>query len=111
MIRRLASRSSALDVSLLGVIVAVVSFYSARLSPTDGTSPNLIRFFDTAPSREYPAVLPQDKALLLLLDPGTGPTTAASTGPATGGVWPLLFLVGLLMVVAGPILAWLRRGA
>ncbi|MFB6068768.1 MAG: hypothetical protein ABEJ90_02460 [Halobacterium sp.] len=108
MIRRLTGRSSALDVSLLGLVVAIVSFYAARL-PAAGATPNLIRFFETSPGRRYPAILPQDKALLLLLAPGTGTETATTTGSATGGVWSLLFLVGLLVVLAGPALAWVHR--
>jgi hypothetical protein len=109
MIRPFSHRSSGLDVSLLGVVVAVVSFYAARFSTSAGTAPNLIRFFETSPGREYPAVLPQDKALLLLLEPSAASTDAVASSGAAGGIWSLLLVVGLLLILAGPTLAWIKR--
>ncbi|MFB6107243.1 MAG: hypothetical protein ABEJ82_00175 [Haloplanus sp.] len=105
------ARPSGLDVSLLGVVVAVVASYGRSLSTPPGASPHVIRFFDVSPERSYPAVLPQDKALLLLTDPSTGGSThtAAQSALSLDGVWALLVVVGLCLVAAGPVLAWVRR--
>ena len=105
-------RSSALDISLLGVIAVIVGGYGRRLSVPADASPDLIRFFSVSPDRTYAAVLPQDKALLLLSDPSTGRATQQAT-QATGafdGIWTLVALVGVILLLAGPAIAWADRG-
>lgn len=109
---RAAARSSGLDISLLGVIVAGIGFSLEYVMDAAGTTPRLIRFFDKPPGTTYPAVMPQDAALLLLADPST---TASS---ATSGATPVVSLgdlptfvayVGLVLVVAGPLWTWYHR--
>jgi hypothetical protein len=105
-------RSSALDMSLLGVIAVIVGGYGRSLSVPADASPDLIRFFSVSPDRTYAAVLPQDKALLLLSDPSTGRATQQAT-QATGafdGLWTLVALVGVILLLAGPVIAWANRG-
>lgn len=109
---RAAARSSGLDVSLLGVIVAGVGAFLDSVLDAAGTSPHLIRFFDKPPGTDYPAVLPQDAALLLLTDPST-----ASSGTISGGTQVASFgdlptfvaYVGAVLVLAGPLWAWYHR--
>lgn len=107
------SRSTGLDISLAGAILAILSFYAAGVSRIPATSPNLIRFFDKPPGTSYPAVMPQDAALLLLADPSTTPSTTAAGGlvlpPVLGSVWTLLAYVGMALVVLGPLWAHYRR--
>ncbi|GAB6860631.1 hypothetical protein ACFR97_08155 [Haloplanus litoreus] len=109
---RSRERSSALDVSLLGVIAVIVGGYGRSLSVPADASPDLIRFFSVSPDRTYAAVLPQDKALLLLSDPSTGEATrqATRTPGALDGVWTLVALVGIMLLLAGPAIAWANRG-
>lgn len=103
------SRSSGLDISLLGAIVAILAFYAGNSSYFEGAAPHLIRFFDKPPGTTYPAVMPQDKALLLLADPSTTASTGSTASiPIPAGGWALLMYVGLLMVVIGPLWAWVR---
>lgn len=105
-------RSSALDITLLGVIAVIVGGYGRSLSVPADASPDLIRFFSVSPDRTYAAVLPQDKALLLLNDPSTGEATRQATR-ATGaldGIWTLVALVGVMLLFAGPAIAWANRG-
>lgn len=107
------SRSSGLDISLAGAILAILSFYAAGVSRVPATAPNLIRFFEQPPGTSYPAVMPQDAALLLLADPATSASPAASGGlvlpPVLGSVWTLLAYVGIALVVLGPLWARYRR--
>lgn len=112
MLAPLRERSSALDVSLLGAILAGVAFYGGNLSVSGGTSPNLIRFYDKPPGTQYPATLPQDKALLLLADPTTTASSGAAgvAGAPLDPLWKVLFAVGVVVLLAGPVLAWQRRG-
>lgn len=107
------SRSSGLDISLLGALLAIVSFYAAGVTRVPGDVPNLIRFLEKPPGTHYAAGTPQDAALLLLLDPSTAGSTRASAGLALPAglesVFLLLAAVGLAMVVAGPIWARVYR--
>jgi hypothetical protein len=105
-------RPSALDVSLLGLIATIVGGYGRSISVPADTAPNLIRFFSVSPDRTYPAVMPQDKALLLLNDPSTTEATreATAAGGSLYAVWTLVAVVGVLLLLAGPAVAWRNRG-
>lgn len=108
-----SSRSSGLDISLLGVIVAVLAFYAGNSQYFSGAVPNLIRFFEKPPGTSYPGVMPQDKALLLLTDPSTAASTGSASWPLVAvpsDGWAVLVYLGLLLVVLGPIWARLRGG-
>lgn len=109
---RTAARSSGLDVSLLGVIVAGVGFTLEYVTGAAGTSPHLIRFFDTPSGTTAPAVMPQDAALLLLTDPSTTaskPMSGGATAISLGDLPTFVASVGILLVVAGPLWAWYHR--
>ncbi|MFB6196567.1 MAG: hypothetical protein ABEI80_10380 [Haloplanus sp.] len=107
---RLINRDrSGLDITLLGLIAAIVGGYGRTMSVPAGTSPHLIRFFSAPPDRTYPAVMPQDKALLLLSDPSVERSASRATAEAAvslDGLWTVVAFVGLLLVIAGPIIAW-----
>jgi len=105
-------RPSALDVSLLGLIATIVGGYGRSISVPPDTAPHLIRFFSVSPDRSYAAVMPQDKALLLLSDPATGEATrqAAGAGGSLHGIWTLVAFLGLLLLFAGPAIVWLNHG-
>jgi len=102
---------SPLDVSLLGLIATIVGGYGRTISVPPDTAPHLIRFFSVSPDRSYAAVMPQDKALLLLSDPATGEATRGATDAAGSlhGLWTLVAFVGLILLFAGPVLAWRNR--
>jgi hypothetical protein len=102
-----------LDLILLGVIAVIVGWYGRTLSVAGDTQPDLIRFFSVSPDRTYAAVLPQDKALLLLNDPSTGQAAGEATASAAGamnGIWTLVALLGVMAILAGPVLVWINRG-
>ncbi|MEF8856074.1 MAG: hypothetical protein V5A16_01495 [Haloplanus sp.] len=97
--------TSGLDLVLLGIIAVIVGWYGRTLSVSGNTQPDLIRFFSVSPDRTYAAVLPQDKALLLLSDPATGQATGEVTASAAGsmnGIWTLVVLLGVMSILAGP---------
>jgi hypothetical protein len=104
--------TSPLDLVLLGTIAVIVGAYGRSMSVPANTKPDLIRFFSVSPDRTYAAVMPQDKALLLLSDPSTSQATGEATASvgALNGVWTLVALLGLMLVLAGPMLVWVRRG-
>ena len=102
-----AVRSSGLDVSLLGVIVAGVATYAGGLAGATGGTPRLLRFAETGPDYVPVAAMPQDSALLLLL---RSSPEAAAPAAAAGSPWSVLVLLGLVLVVAGPLWAWVGRG-
>jgi hypothetical protein len=105
--------TSPLDLSLLGLIATIVGWYGRSMSVPANTNPDLIRFFSVSPDRTYAAVMPQDKALLLLSDPSTGQATSEATAAGVGamnGIWTLVFLFGVMLVLGGPALGWARRG-
>jgi hypothetical protein len=112
-LRRFArsDRPSGLDVTLLGLIAAIIGGYGRAISVPTDTSPHLIRFFSVSPDRTYSAVMPQDKALLLLSDPSLDRPRRTATDAALSldGVWSLVFVAGLVLLVAGPTLAWMNR--
>jgi hypothetical protein len=108
------ARSSGLDISLLGVILAGIGVTLNYVADAAGSTPHIIRFFDASPDRSYPAMLPQDAALLLLSDPSTGSTStqSATTGASVVSLshLPLLLVaLGLALVVAGPVWSWYYR--
>lgn len=106
------ARSSGLDVSLLGVIVAGVGLLVDRVADAAGTMPHLVRFFDVPADTQHPAVMPQDAALLLLTDPSTTASRSVSGGEAVvavGDVPTLLVALGAALIVAGPLWAWYVR--
>lgn len=97
------------DIALLGTILAAVSFYAARLGGGNAV-PHLLRFYDVPPGRAYPATLPQDKALLLLMDPATKASNeVAATGPSIDPLWNALLVVGLVAALGGAFLAYVDR--
>ncbi|WP_251329140.1 hypothetical protein [Haloplanus pelagicus] len=112
MTSRLLIGDSPLDISLLGLIAVIVGGYGREISVPPDTSPHLIRFFSVSPDRTYPAVMPQDKALLLLNDPSTTEATreATAAGGSLYAVWTLVAVVGVLLLLAGPAVAWRNRG-
>lgn len=108
---RIAARSTGLDVSLLGVLAIGVGFFLEYVTDAAGTSPHLIRFFDKPSGTTYPAVMPQDAALLLLTDPSTTASGTVSGGAASvslGGLPSFVVAVGVALVVAGPLWAWVH---
>lgn len=106
MLPRSAARSSGLDVSLLGVIIAGVAASAGGLAVVPTGTPRLLRFADVGPGYVPVAAMPQDSALLLLL---RSAPRAAPPPTGTPSPWTLLLLVGLLLVVAGPLWAWIGR--
>lgn len=86
---------------------------AANFSEIPATAPHIIRFFDKPPGTSYPAVMPQDAALLLLTDPSTSESVTHAGGvslpPVMGSVWMLLALFGVGLIVLGPILAIVNR--
>lgn len=113
MLPKTVNRSTGLDISLAGAILASVSFLASNVSHIPATSPHIIRFFDKPPGTTYPAVMPQDAALLLLTDPSTASSTTGAGGitlpPVFGSVWMLLGFLGIGLVVLGPIWAYYNR--
>jgi|GEM_PF-3806723 len=103
--------TSGLDLVLLGLIAVIVGGYGRTMSVPATTKPDLIRFFSVSPDRTYAAVLPQDKALLLLSDPAAGQAASGAAGVAgpMDGIWTLVVLLGVLSIFAGPILVWVKR--
>jgi hypothetical protein len=104
--------TSGLDLILLGLIAVIVGWYGRTLSFSGTTQPDLIRFFSVSPDRTYAAVMPQDKALLLLNDPSTGRAAGEATATAAGsmnGIWTLVVLLGVMSILAGPALMWANR--
>jgi len=104
--------TSGLDLVLLGLIGVIVGAYGRTMSVPANTQPDLIRFFSVSPDRTYAAVLPQDKALLLLSDPSTARTAGEATASAgaMNGIWTFVVLLGIMSVLAGPVLVWANRG-
>lgn len=107
-----AVRSSGLDITLLGVIFAIIGFYGSRLGEMVGTMPHIIRFFDVPPDRQTPGVMPQDQALILLNDPATAASAPISNPiPALpiGDLPTVVMYVGIVLIFAGPIWSWRNR--
>lgn len=97
------------DIALLGTILAAVSFYATRLNGGNAV-PHILRFYDVPPGTTYPATLPQDKALLLLMEPSTdASSTVAAAGPALDPLWNFLLVVGLVAALGGALLAYVDR--
>lgn len=109
---RSAVKSSGLDISLLGVIVAGIGLTMDRLGSSSDTMPHLIRFFDVPPGRAHPAILPQDAALLLLTDPATTSSGTISGAPPIiqlGDVPLIVAYLGVALVIVGPLWSWYFR--
>lgn len=107
-----AVRSSGFDVSLLGVIVVGIGLFVDRIERSAGTMPHLIRFFDEPSGTAYPAVAPQDKALLLLNDPETTSSSAIAAGETAisfGSLSAVLAYLGIALILFGPVWAWTKR--
>ncbi|MFB6157145.1 MAG: hypothetical protein ABEJ34_04825 [Haloferacaceae archaeon] len=106
MILPLDGRTRWHDVALVGSILAGVSFYATRVSGGN-VMPNLIRFYDVSPDRTYAATMPQEKALLLLVDPATEASKQVTgAGPSVDPLWNLLLVVGLVAMFGGAFLAY-----
>lgn len=107
------ARSSGLDVSLLGVIVTGVALSVHAFAGSGRVAPNLIRFFEVPPDTKHPAVMPQDKALILLSDPSTNPSAEVAAGidlsVSLDGALAFLVFVGVAMILVGPLWAWRTR--
>jgi hypothetical protein len=104
--------TSGLDLVLLGLVAVIVGAYGRTMSVPATTTPDLIRFFSVSPDRTYAAVMPQDKALLLLSDPSTGQATSEAAAAGVGamnGIWTLVALLGVMSILAGPVLVWINR--
>lgn len=103
--------TTALDISLLGIVVASIGFYADRfLAEAPSSTPDLVRFWAVPPDTKYISTMPQDKALLLLTR--TESNTGGASGTASLGadpLWSLLLIVGLTLVVGGPVWAWMQR--
>lgn len=97
--------TTGLDISLLGVIVAAVGFYAGSLPTAATGTPNLVRFGEGARGTAAPAAMPQDQALLLLSS--SGGDTAGTVAHSLDPFWSFLVVLGLTMVVAGPVWAWM----
>lgn len=97
-------RESGLDLVLLGVIVVGLGVYADLFTGSSEATPSLVRFFQVLPDTTYPAVLPQDKALLLLTDPQTA-EVATSSVEASSGVGAVLLGVGVVIVALGVLLS------
>lgn len=94
------SRDGGLDLVLLGTMVAGLGVYAGVFSGSAGASPSLVRFLQVSPDTTYSAVLPQDKALLLLTDPRTA--DAATGGVETTGGFGIAFVaIGVVLVAVG----------
>ena len=94
------SRSRGFDLVLLGTLVAGLGLYARVLSGSTEASPSLLRFFQVPADTRFPAVLPQDKALLLLTDPRTADAAAGGVDP-TGGIGVVLLAIGVVLVSMG----------
>lgn len=93
-------RDGGVDIALLGTLVAGLGAYAGVFRGSADASPSVLRFFQVSPDTTYAAVLPQDKALLLLTDPRTA--DAASGGVETvGGVGLSLIAIGVVLMVTG----------
>ena len=97
-----------LDLVLLGAIIAGLGVYANVFSGSADASPSLVRFFQVSPDTTYTAVLPQDKALLLLTDPRTA--DAATGGvETTGSVGLVVVAIGVILVTTGLLVARANR--
>lgn len=99
--------SSWLDVGLLAVLAAAVGYYAVRFRDAGDVTPHLIRFYEFPRGTNPPAMMPQDKALLLLNDPAAG---TAATGTAAPPLWSLLMIAGVIVLAVGPLRYWVREG-
>lgn len=106
--------TTGLDISFLGIIVAAVGFYAGLFADTTAETPDLVRFREASADASTPAAMPRDNALLLLARSGSDTAGSGAGGfslealGGVGGLPSLLVLVGLAMIVAGPIWAWLQ---
>ena len=108
--------SSGLDLGLLGILVALIGIYLVGVAEAGTYTPNLLRFSDYASPSEMPplATMPQDSALLLMLDEGS--KASQSTGVEQAIVLPelttpVVVTIGLLIAIIGPTWYWLGKPA
>lgn len=97
-------RESGLDLVLLGVIIVGLGVYADLFVGSSNATLSLVRLFQALPDTTYPAVLPQDRALLLLTGPQTA-EAATSSVEASGGVGAVLFGGGIVIVALGVLLS------
>lgn len=102
------SMDGGLDLVLLGTIIAGLGVYAGVISGSAGASPSLVRFFQVSPDTTYSAVLPQDKALLLLTDPRTADAATGGVEP-TGSVGLVFVAIGIVLVATGLLVAQSNR--
>ena len=101
---------SGLDLVLLGAVVAGLGVYADAFADSTRATPSLVtRFLQIPPGTSPPAVLPQDRALLLMTDPRTADaaTGGVASGSATGssGAGLILVAVGVVLIASGVLLA------
>lgn len=108
--------ASGLDLGLLGILVAAVGLYVGNLADVGTHAPHLLRFFDYSSPDDIPqlATMPQDSALLLMLDEGSKASQPAAVEQAVVVpeiATPLIIGVGLVIAVLGPTWYWLGKPA
>lgn len=108
--------ASGLDLGLLGILVALIGLYLGSVAKAGSYMPNLIRFSDYSSPNDMPplATMPQDSALLLMLDEGS--KASQSTGVEQAIVLPelttpVVVTIGLVIAVIGPTWYWLGKPA
>lgn len=109
--------ASGLDLGLLGILVAGIGLYIGNLTEVGTQVPHLIRFSDYASPDHLPglATMPQDSALLLMLDEGSRNSQVAAGVEQAIVVpemaTPLVIGLGLVIAVMGPAWYWLGKPA
>lgn len=106
--------ASGLDIGLLGILVAGVGLYVGNVAELGTQAPHLLRFFDYSSSNDLPslATMPQDSALLLMLDEGSKAsqvTTVEQSLVIPELAPPLVVGIGLVIAVLGPTWYWLGK--
>ena len=97
-----------LDLVLLGTILAGLGVYAGVFAGSADASPSLVRFFQVPPDATYSAVLPQDKALLLLTDPRTADAATGGVEPS-GSAGITILAIGVVIVTTGLLIARANR--
>ena len=94
----------------------LLGLYLGTVIEAGAYSPHLIRFLDYPGPAELPplATMPQDSALLLMLDEGSRASRASGGGPGIvlpEFVTPVIIGIGFALTVLGPAWYWLGKPA